>query len=92
MDNGMLEELMKPENKGKLIKVLSYHVIPGKVSSGDIAGKSEAVASLNNKDMLLDGSGVSIKVNTATVTMGDIEASNGLIHVVDQVLVPRFSE
>lgn len=92
MDNGMLEELMKPENKGKLITVLSYHVIPGKVSSGDIAGKSEAVASLNNKDMLLDGSGVSIKVNTATVTMGDIEASNGLIHVVDQVLVPRFSE
>jgi uncharacterized surface protein with fasciclin (FAS1) repeats len=92
MDQDLLADLLKPENKDKLVTVLSYHVVPGKISSAEIAGKSEATASLNNKDMLIDGTGDSIKVNTATVTMGDIAASNGVIHVIDQVLVPRFEE
>lgn len=92
MDPAMLEDLMKPENKDKLVTVLSYHVVPGKLSSSDLAGKSEPLASLNNKDMLVDGTGDNLMVNTSTVTMGDIEASNGVIHVIDTVLVPRFEE
>ena len=92
MDPAMLEDLMKPENKDKLVTVLSYHVVPGKLSSSDLAGKSEPLASLNNKDMLVDGTGDNLMVNTATVKMGDIEASNGVIHVIDTVLLPRFEE
>jgi uncharacterized surface protein with fasciclin (FAS1) repeats len=92
MDPAMLEDLMKPENKDKLVTVLSYHVVPGKLSSADLAGKSEPLASLNNKDMLVDGTGDNLMVNTATVKMGDIEASNGVIHVIDTVLLPRFEE
>ncbi|MBU1287249.1 MAG: fasciclin domain-containing protein [Alphaproteobacteria bacterium] len=92
MDPALLEDLMKPENKDKLVTVLSYHVLPGKISSSELAGKSEAMASLNNKDMLIDGTGDNLMVNTSTVTMGDIEASNGVIHVIDTVLVPRFEE
>lgn len=92
MDPALLEDLMKPQNKDKLVTVLSYHVLPGKLSSLELAGKSEAMASLNNKDMLVDGTGTALMVNTATVTIGDIEASNGVIHVIDQVLVPRFEE
>ncbi|WP_430403319.1 fasciclin domain-containing protein [Hyphomonas sp.] len=92
MDPALLEDLMKPENKDKLVTVLSYHVLPGKLSSSQLAGKSEAMASLNNKDMLVDGTGTALMVNTATVTIGDIEAANGVIHVIDQVLVPRFEE
>tara|TARA_R110000850_G_scaffold206068_1_gene332168 strand:+ start:17434 stop:18021 length:588 start_codon:yes stop_codon:yes gene_type:complete len=92
MDPVLLEDLMKPENKDKLVTVLSYHVLPGKLSSSQLAGKSEAMASLNNKDMLVDGTGTALMVNTATVTIGDIEAANGVIHVIDQVLVPRFEE
>tara|TARA_R110000787_G_scaffold8447_2_gene28408 strand:- start:1706 stop:2293 length:588 start_codon:yes stop_codon:yes gene_type:complete len=92
MDPALLEDLMTPENKDKLVTVLSYHVLPGKLSSSQLAGKSEAMASLNNKDMLVDGTGTALMVNTATVTIGDIEAANGVIHVIDQVLVPRFEE
>ncbi|MEQ9436783.1 fasciclin domain-containing protein [Hyphomonas sp.] len=92
MDPALLEDLMKPENKDKLVTVLSYHVLPGKLSSSQLAGKSEAMGSLNNKDMLVDGTGTALMINTATVTIGDIEAANGVIHVIDQVLVPRFEE
>lgn len=92
MDPALLEDLMKPENKDKLVRVISYHVVPGKLSSSDLAGKSGPLASLNNLDMLVDGSGDNLMVNTATVKMGDIEASNGVIHVIDTVLLPRFEE
>jgi uncharacterized surface protein with fasciclin (FAS1) repeats len=92
MDPAMLEDLMKPENKDKLVRVLSYHVVPGKLSSSDLASKSGPLASLNNLDMLVEGTGDNLMVNTATVKMGDIEASNGVVHVIDTVLLPRFEE
>mgnify|MGYP003624529374 FL=1 len=92
MEPGLLEDLLKPENKDKLVTLVSYHVVPGTIRSGDLIGKSMNMASLNNKDMLVDATGNEIRVNTATVAMADIEAANGLIHVIDQVLVPRFSE
>jgi uncharacterized surface protein with fasciclin (FAS1) repeats len=92
MDSVLLEDLLKPAGKDKLVTVLSYHVLPGRISTAELAGKSEATASLNNRDMLVDGTGANIIVNTATVEIGDIEAANGMIHVIDQVLVPRFEE
>ncbi|WP_415105775.1 fasciclin domain-containing protein [Hyphomonas sp.] len=92
MEPGVLEDLLKPEKKDKLVTLVSYHVVPGTIRSGDLIGKSRNMASLNNKDILVDATGNEIRVNTATVAMADIEAANGLIHVIDQVLVPRFSE
>ena len=90
-----LEMLLAPENKDKLIRVIEYHIVPGKIMAADIPPESENVmtSSLNNLDMAArtteDGK---VRVNTATVTSADIEASNGVVHIVDTVIVPRMSE
>ena len=90
-----LEMLLAPENKDKLIRVIEYHIVPRKIMAADIPPESENVmtSSLNNLDMAArtteDGK---VRVNTATVTSADIEASNGVVHIVDTVIVPRMSE
>ena len=84
---GTLESLLKPENKGKLAAILTYHVLPGKVMSGDIAGKSLKVATVQGSKMSVDAmSGV--KVDQANVVKADVAASNGVIHVIDTVIMP----
>ncbi|KCZ92292.1 fasciclin domain-containing protein [Hyphomonas johnsonii] len=92
LPDGLLDELMKPENKDKLSLFVGYHVLNGKIMSKDLIGKAEAVPSINNRDMLIDATGDEIMVNTASVSMADIAAGNGVVHVIDQVLVPRFEE
>lgn len=84
---GTVETLLKPENKQKLVDVLTYHVVPGKVMAADVVGLDEAKA-VNGKmiDVVVDGNAV--KVNQANVTATDIAASNGVIHVIDQVILP----
>ena len=84
---GTVENLLKPENKEKLTAILTYHVVPGKVMAADVAGIDEA-ETVNGKmiDVKVDGS--SVKVNDATVTAADIAASNGVIHVIDTVILP----
>ena len=90
---GTLEGLLKPEAKGDLTNVLLYHVVPGKVMSGDIAiGKTAVGTALEGAEIcvILDG-GVMLDDGTgsmATVTTADIEASNGVIHVIDKVVLP----
>jgi len=84
---GTVETLLKPENKEKLVGILTYHVIPGAVKSTDIAGKKIAVKTVQGADIKVNAmSGVMI--NDANVTTADIAASNGVIHVIDKVILP----
>jgi len=84
---GTVESLLKPENKSKLVAILTYHVVPGKVMSGDIAGKKLSVATVQGAKVSVDAmSGVMI--NDANVVSADIVATNGVIHVIDKVILP----
>lgn len=84
---GTVESLLKPENKQQLVGILTYHVVPGKVMAADVVGLDEAPTVNGNMiDVQVDGS--TVKVNDATVTATDIAASNGVIHVIDQVILP----
>lgn len=81
-----LEALLKPENKDKLIKVLTYHVVPGEVLSTDLkSGKTKTVEGGEVMVMVKDGK---VKINNSQVTQADVKASNGVIHVIDTVLLP----
>lgn len=84
---GTVEDLLKPENKQQLIEILTYHVVPGKVTAADVAGIDEA-KSVNGKMIDIQVEGTSVKVNNAAVTAADIAASNGVIHVIDTVIMP----
>jgi uncharacterized surface protein with fasciclin (FAS1) repeats len=88
LPEGTVENLLKPENKDQLIAVLTYHVVPGAVMSGDIAGKKMEVATVQGSDLSIDAT-MGVKVDNATVVSADIETSNGVIHVIDQVLLPN---
>lgn len=85
---GTVENLLKPENKDQLIAVLTYHVIPGKVMSGDIAGKDLEVKTVQGTMVEIDATN-GVKIDNANVMTADIEASNGVIHVIDKVILPN---
>lgn len=84
---GTVENLLKPENKEKLVAILTYHVVPAKAMSKDVAGMNSA-KTVNGKELKLKAADGKVMVNNATVTKADIEASNGVIHVIDAVLLP----
>ena len=83
-----LDSLLKPENKAKLQAILTYHVVPGKVLAAD-AKKLTMAKTANGKELKLDASGGGLKVNGANVIKADIQASNGVIHVIDAVIIPE---
>ena len=83
---GTVEELLKPENKDKLTAILTYHVVAGKVMSGDLSDGLSA-ATVNGANITIGTMG-GVTVNGANVTKADIEASNGVIHVIDAVILP----
>jgi uncharacterized surface protein with fasciclin (FAS1) repeats len=83
---GTVDTLLKPENKAKLKAILLYHVVPGDVKSGDL--KSGDVTTADGQNLKVDVSNGGVKINDATVTKADIPASNGVIHVIDTVLIP----
>ena len=85
---GTVESLLKPENKDKLVAVLTYHVIPGKVMSSDIAGKTAEVATVQGNALSTDTTS-GVMVDNAMVTTADIITSNGVIHVIDKVVLPN---
>ena len=85
---GTVESLLKPENKEQLIAVLSYHVIPGKVMSSDIAGKTAQVDTVQGSALSIDATS-GVMVDNAMVTTADIITSNGVIHVIDKVVLPN---
>ncbi len=85
---GTVEDLLKPENKEQLVAVLTYHVVPGKIMSGDIAGQTTMVETVQGGKLSVDATD-GVKVDEATVISADIEASNGVIHVIDTVVLPE---
>jgi uncharacterized surface protein with fasciclin (FAS1) repeats len=87
LPTGTVENLLKPENKQQLTDILTYHVVSGKVMAADVAGLGEA-KSVNGKMIDVEATGGSVKVNGATVTAADVAASNGVIHVIDTVILP----
>ena len=83
---GTVEDLLKPENKDKLVAVLTYHVVPGKVMSTDLTeGLTAATVQGADVTITLEGGA---KVNGAVISTADIAASNGVIHVIDTVILP----
>ncbi|GIV63472.1 MAG: fasciclin domain-containing protein [Chloroflexota bacterium] len=84
---GTLEELLKPENKQQLTDILLYHVVPGKVMAADVVNLSEAETALGEKVSIKVEDG-KVFINDAQVILTDIEASNGVIHVIDTVILP----
>lgn len=85
---GTVDDLLKPENKAKLTSVLTYHVVPGKVKAADVVKLTEAktVQGQSVRIMVADGQ---VKADGATVTATDVMASNGVIHVIDSVILPK---
>jgi uncharacterized surface protein with fasciclin (FAS1) repeats len=84
---GTLDDLLKPANKEKLKSILLYHVVPGKVMSGDLKGTINA-ATLQGKSATIIAVAGGVTVNGAKVVTADVAASNGVIHVIDAVILP----
>ncbi|MGI9523757.1 MAG: fasciclin domain-containing protein [Hyphomicrobiaceae bacterium] len=89
LPKGTVEDLLKPENKSKLAAILTYHVVPGKVMSKDIAGKKLSPKSVQGQTIAVDAT-QGVKVNNAKVVTADIATSNGVIHVIDTVILPKL--
>ncbi len=85
---GTVENLLKPENKDQLVKILTYHVIPGKVMAGDISGKTMSVKTVQGSEVKIDATS-DVMIDKAKVTQADITADNGVIHVIDKVIIPN---
>ncbi len=88
LPEGTVEDLLKPENKDKLTAILTYHVVSGKVMSTDLSDGMTA-ATVQGEEVTIKTEG-GVMVNDANVTSADIEASNGVIHVIDSVLMPSM--
>jgi uncharacterized surface protein with fasciclin (FAS1) repeats len=85
LPEGVLDALLLPENKDALTKILTYHVIDGEVTSDEVTAGDVATVEGSTVTITTDGG---VKVDGATVTATDVDASNGVIHVIDKVLVP----
>ena len=85
---GTVDDLVKPENKDKLTAILTLHVLSGAVYAADIAGKTLSPASVNGETLDVDGTD-GVTVNGANVVTADIACTNGVIHVIDAVLLPK---
>ena len=88
LPKGTVEELLKPENKAKLTAILTYHVVPGKVMAADVVKVKDATT-VQGGAIKVNVNGGKVMVDGANVTKTDIGASNGVIHVVDSVLMPK---
>jgi uncharacterized surface protein with fasciclin (FAS1) repeats len=88
LPEGTVENLLKPENKDQLVAVLTYHVVAGKVMSADIAGKTMEVDSVQGSAISVNAMN-GVMVDNANVVTADIETSNGVIHVIDAVILPN---
>ena len=84
---GTVETLLKPENKDQLTAILTYHVVPGSVMAADVVKLTEA-KTVNGKMIKVSVDGGNVMINDAKVTAADIAASNGVIHVIDAVILP----
>ncbi len=85
---GTVADLLKPENHEKLVSILTYHVVPGKVMAKDVVKLHEA-KTVNGKDVKIMAEGGKVMVDNANVVKTDIACSNGVIHVIDSVILPQ---
>ena len=85
---GTVESLLRPENKDKLVAVLTYHVVPGRVTASQVAGLSRA-KTVQGGDVAIVAADGAVTVDGARVVTADVMATNGVIHVVDKVLLPN---
>jgi uncharacterized surface protein with fasciclin (FAS1) repeats len=85
---GTVENLLKPENKEKLVAVLTYHVVPGRVTSEKVAGLSSA-KTVNGQELRISSKDGGVMIDDARVTAVDIATTNGIIHVIDSVILPN---
>ncbi len=88
LPNGTVESLLKPENKAKLAAILTYHVVPGKVMAAD-AAKLKTAKTVNGEAIAISAQGENVRINNAKVSTADIVCTNGVIHVIDTVLMPK---
>ncbi|MEM9349623.1 MAG: fasciclin domain-containing protein [Pseudomonadota bacterium] len=89
LPEGTVESLLLPENKDQLVSILTYHVVPGKVMSTDLSDDMMA-ATVQGGEIMIDLDN-GVMINDASVVSADIEASNGVIHVIDKVILPEAS-
>jgi len=87
LPEGTVDTLLKPENKEKLTAILTYHVVPGKVKAADVV-KMDKAKTVEGSDIAIEVDGETVKVNDAKVVKTDIMTSNGVIHVIDTVIMP----
>lgn len=85
---GTVEDLLKPENKDRLVAILTYHVVPAEAPAASILGKKLEIASVEGTAISIDATGNAVMVDGATVITPDVKASNGIIHVIDSVIMP----
>jgi len=85
---GTVDDLLKPENKSRLIKILTYHVVAAQVLSSDLAGKKLDAKTVEGRTLAIDATTNTVKVKNGNVTKADIKADNGVLHIVDTVLLP----
>lgn len=88
LPEGTLEMLLMPENKDQLIEILTYHVVPGKVMSSDIMMQPTEVETLQGTTVTVTGLDTGVTVDGSRIEMADIETSNGVIHIINKVLMP----
>jgi len=88
LPEGALENLLKPENKDQLVKVLTYHVVPSAVLSTGLSD-GMSVATVEGGNITVDISDNGVQINDANVVSADIEATNGVVHVIDKVILPE---
>ena len=87
LPEGTVANLLKPENKAKLVAILTHHVLAGAVTSKAVVGKKLSPKTVNGTSLSVDGTN-GVMVSGAKVVTADVKASNGIIHVIDQVLLP----
>ena len=85
---GTVENLLKPENRAQLISILTYHIVPGKITSNQLLDKVTPATTVQGRKATIDGRNGRVTVNGVAVTAADVGASNGVIHVIDTVLMP----
>ena len=87
LPEGTVETLLKPENRDKLVAILTYHVVPGEVTAADVV-KLSGAKTVNGQDVAITVADSRVRINDANVIKTDIDASNGVIHVIDTVILP----
>jgi uncharacterized surface protein with fasciclin (FAS1) repeats len=85
---GTVDQLLQPANRDKLTAILTYHVVAGKVSKADVVGLTSA-KTLEGQNVTVRVQGQEVRINDARVTTADVMCSNGVIHIIDTVLLPR---